>query len=165
MPPSDISWRQGEAIMAIRMKRIIEGRTYNTETATEVASWSGFTDPEAMRAPESGAVLYQTRHGAYFLVSFNEALEPWEDGYEKLTPLDPEQAQRWAEKHCSTEEVERLFGEQPEAGDAEAKLTLRMPEALRRRLVLLAESRKQSLNAWIVRCLETCAEAAAERRP
>jgi predicted HicB family RNase H-like nuclease len=57
----------------------------------------------------------------------------------------------------------------PEAGDAEAKLTLRMPEVLRKRLTVLAEGRKQSLNAWIVRCLEGCAEAvdrqAAEKRP
>ena len=30
----------------------------------------------------------------------------------------------------------------PEAGDAEAKLTLRMPEVLRKRLVVLAEGRK-----------------------
>ena len=56
----------------------------------------------------------------------------------------------------------------PEAGAAEAKLTLRMPEALRKRLVALAEARKQSLNAWIVRCLEGCAASAekpARKRP
>lgn len=151
--------------MAIRMKRIIEGRTYNTETATQLGSWSTLNDPNYPPEPyqEAGGALYQTRHGAYFAVSFDENREAWEDGHEKLTPLDPQQAQRWAEEHCSTEDIERLFGEQPEAGDAEAKLTLRMPETLRKRLAGLADARKQSLNAWIVRCLETCAEAATER--
>ena len=53
---------------------------------------------------EAGGILFQTRHGAYFVVNHNDGLEPWEDGYyEKLIPLDPEQAQRWAEQYCSAE--------------------------------------------------------------
>lgn len=156
--------------MALRVKRIIDGKTYNTETATQLASWSTASDPEMQGISyEAGGILFQTRHGAYFVVNHNDGLEPWEDGYEKLIPLDPEQAQRWAEQYCSAEEIEALFGKMPEAGDAEAKLTLRMPEVLRKRLVALAEGRKQSLNAWIVRCLEGCAEMAdrqaAEKRP
>ena len=156
--------------MTLRVKRIIDGKTYNTETATQLASWSTANDPDKQGIGyEAGGILFQTRHGAHFIVNHNDGLEPWEDGYEKLIPLDPEQAQRWTEQYCSAEEVEALFGEMPEAGDAEAKLTLRMPEVLRRRLVALAERRKQSLNAWIVRCLESCAEVAerqaAERRP
>ena len=42
-------------------------------------------------------------------------------------------------------------------------MTLRMPEVLRKRLAILAEAQKQSLNAWIVRSLEGCA-AAAEKQ-
>jgi len=146
--------------MGIRIKRIIDGKTYNTETATMLASWSSTDNPETMQRPEYGGILYQTRHGAYFVVQYDDGLEPWESGYQDLIPMDPETAQRWTEKHCSTDDVEKLFGEMPEAGDAEAKLTLRMPESLRRRLVLIADRRQQSLNAWIVRCLEGCAEAA-----
>ena len=147
--------------MALRVKRIIDGRTYNTETATQLASWSTASDPNTQGIGyEAGGFLYQTRHGAYFVVNYNDGLDPWEDDYEKLIPLEPGQAQRWAEQHCSVEEIEALFGEMPEAGDAEARLTLRMPEVLRKRLATLADSRKQSLNAWIVRCLEGCAETA-----
>ena len=153
----------------MRVKRIIDGKTYNTETATQLASWSSTHNPDTAQRPEHGGILFQTRHGAYFVVNHNDGLEPWEDGYQKLIPLDPEQVQRWAEQYCSAQEIEALFGEMPEAGDAEAKLTLRMPEVLRKRLVVLAEGRKQSLNAWIVRCLESCAEMAdrqaAEKRP
>ena len=149
--------------MALRVKRIIDGKTYNTETATKLASWSSADNPDTARFPEHGGVLFQTRFGAYFVVQYDERQDPWDDNYEKLIPLEPDQAQRWAEKHCSVEDVEAVFGEMPEAGAAEAKLTLRMPEALRKRLAILAEARKQSLNAWIVRSLEGCA-AAAEKQ-
>ena len=150
--------------MALRVKRIIDGKTYNTETAAQLASWSSTNNPDTAQRPEHGGILFQTRFGAYFVVQYDEGQDPWDDNYERLIPLEPEQAQRWAEKHCSADDVEALFGEMPEAGDAEAKLTLRMPDALRKRLVVLAESRKQSLNAWIVRCLESCAEA-ADKKP
>lgn len=148
----------------MRVKRIIEGKSYNTETATQLASWSSTGNPDLAQHPEHGGILFQTRFGAYFVVRYDEGQDPWDDNYEKLIPLEPEQALRWAEKHCSADQVEAMFGEMPEAGDAEAKLTLRMPEVLRKRLVALAETRKQSLNAWIVRCLESCA-GAAEKKP
>jgi len=45
----------------------------------------------------------------------------------------------------------------PEAGSGEVKYTLRMPEILRDRLAAVAKANDQSLNAWIVRCLESCA--------
>ena len=50
--------------------------------------------------------------------------------------------------------IERLFGEMPEAGSGETKFTLRMPDSLRDRLAERARANRQSLNAWIVRCLE-----------
>ena len=153
-----------ETSVTLRVKRIIDGKTYNTETATQLASWSSASDPAtANQQYEHGGVLYQTRFGAYFVVQYDESQDPWDGNYEKLIPLDPEQALRWAEKHCSADDVEAIFGEMPEAGEAEAKLTLRMPDVLRKRLVALAEARKQSLNAWIVRCLEGCAEGADKK--
>lgn len=151
-----------------RLKRIIGGKTYNTETATQLASWSA-NDPYSVgQQHDSGSILYQTRFGAYFIVQYDDGGDPWDGSDEKLVPLDPDQALRWAEEHCSTEKVEAIFGEMPEAGEAEAKLTLRMPDVLRKRLVVLAESRNQSLNAWIVRCLESCAagtEKPTRRQP
>lgn len=45
----------------------------------------------------------------------------------------------------------------PEAGSGELKFTLRMPDSLRERLAERAKANGQSLNAWIVRCLESCA--------
>ena len=73
--------------------------------------------------------------------------------------MTPEQAQAWLEEKVPwrVDLIEQLFGEMPEAGSAEIKYTLRMPESLRDRLAERAKANNQSLNAWIIRCLETCA--------
>jgi hypothetical protein len=153
-----------EATMAghkVRIKRILDGKTYNTETATLLASWSSADCPDTARGPERGEMLFQTRHGAYFLFQFNEDRDPWESGHQEIVPLGPGQARRWAETYCSADIIEAIFGVMPEAGDAEAKVTLRMPDILRRRLAAMAEAQGQSMNATIVRCLERCVAAAS----
>ena len=140
--------------MAIKCKRIIGGKTYNTETATQIAGWGGGDGPY-----ERGRYLYQSRLGAFFLYSYFEG--SGEDDYEKIEPLTPEQAREWLEENQSynPDLIEQLFGKMPEAGSGEIKYTLRLPESLRDRLAALAKANEQSLNAWIVRCLENCAAA------
>ena len=74
--------------MAIKCKRIIDGKTYNTETATQIVggdSDTGFS--------YRGAYLYQTRFGAFFLYWFDD-----QEG-EGITPWSPEQAREWLEKY------------------------------------------------------------------
>jgi hypothetical protein len=141
--------------MAIKCKRIIDGKTYNTETATRIESWEDFHGPH-----EHGEVLYQTRFGAFFLLSYDEG--GYEESFERITPFTPEQAREWLEKYRSlrVDLIASLFGEMPEAGSGEIKYTLRLPESLRDRLAIRAKSNAQSLNAWIVRCLESCAAEA-----
>jgi len=138
--------------MKAKCKRIIGGKTYNTETATQLAGWSDRQDWS-----ESGKFLYQTRFGAFFeFVYLDDASE---ESYEVIRPLTPDEARQWLEHNASwnPELIEQLFGEMPEAGSGEAKFTLRLPESLRDRLAARARENNQSLNAWIVRCLERCA--------
>lgn len=146
--------------MAIKCKRIIDGKTYNTETATQVAGWGGADGPY-----ERGNYLYQTRFGAFFAYTYLDGAD--EQDYETIEPLTPEQAREWLEKHQSFDPdlIERLFGQMPEAGSGEIKYTLRMPESLRDRLADRAKANDQSLNAWIVRCLEGCAATDPEKPP
>lgn len=138
--------------MTIKCKRIIDGKTYNTETATRLEGYS-----RDIGRYEVGQYLYQTRFGAFFEFSFRDGGD--EDDYEKITPLTPDDAQKWLEEHASwnPELIEKLFGEMPEAGSAEVKFTLRLPDSLRTKISTLAEANNQSLNAWIIRCLERCA--------
>lgn len=138
--------------MGFKCKRIIDGKTYNTETANQIAGWSSDSGPY-----EQGAYLFQTRFGAFFLYSYLDGAD--EDDYDKIEPFTPEQAREWLEKNQSyrVDVIENLFGEMPEAGSGEVKYTLRMPESFRDRLAILAKNNNQSLNAWIMRCLEHCA--------
>jgi HicB family len=144
-----------------KCKRIIDGKTYNTETATQVAGWA---DGNREDGPwDSGRFLYQNRHSAFFLYSYLDGTD--EQDFDKIEPYTPEQAREWLEKNCSwnPDLIESLFGAMPEAGLGEVKYTLRLPESLRDRLAIRAKANQQSLNAWIVRCLESCAaEPAAE---
>lgn len=140
-----------EGCMEIRCKRIIDGKTYNTETATQIAC--SITDSGPGELTE---YLYQNRFGAFFIY---RNLSGWEeqDG-EQLIPFSPEQAREWLEKRTDgADHIEALFGAMPEAGSGEIKFTLRLPESLRDRLAALAKENTQSLNAWMVRCLERCA--------
>jgi hypothetical protein len=136
--------------MGHKCKRIIDGKTYNTETATQLAGW----DYDEAPFP-GGAYLYQTRFGAFFLYASGGPKEG-----EDIIPYTPEQARVWLEKNQQVDVIERLFGEMPEAGSGETKFTLRMPDSLRDRLGECAKANNQSLNAWIVRCLESCAAQA-----
>lgn len=139
----------------IKCKRIIDGRTYNTETATRLWSY------EPDEGPPIEDVLYKNRYGAYFLYYLDEHFSHIPK--EVIKPLEPNEAQEWLEKYCwKTEVLEAEFGEMPEAGDPEARITLRVPQTLRIHIAALAKDRQQSLNAWILRCVEQCA-ANAER--
>lgn len=136
-----------------KCKRIIDGKTYNTETATLIAGYWDEDHPPFTY----GNFLYQTRFGAFF--RYEEMEGRGEDDYELITPLSPDHARAWMEEYQSFDPdlIERLFGEMPEAGSGEVKFTLRMPESLKNRLAEKAQANKQSLNAWMVRCLEGCA--------
>jgi len=138
--------------MTIKCKRILDGKTYNTETATQIAGFATDHGP-----CEAGNYLYQTRFGAFFQYTFLDGMQ--EDDHDTITPLTAEQARHWLETNQSynPDLIERLFGEMPEAGSGEIKYTLRLPESLRDRLAALAKNNQQSLNAWMVRCLEACA--------
>lgn len=139
---------------AKKCKRIIDGKTYNTETATHItgSDWNE-------EFWEKGKHLYQTRFGAFFEFSYRDGADEYD--YENIMPLTPDEARKWLEENAAydVELIERLFGEMPEAGSGEIKFTLRLPESLRDRLGTFAKANDQSLNAWIVRCLESCAAA------
>lgn len=137
-----------------KCKRIIDGKTYNTETATRLTGWDVTEDEYPVT---HGQHLYQNRFGALFLYGYADDGPdgPWQE----ITPYSPDQARQWLEEHRShdVDLFESLFGKLPEAGSGESKFTLRLPDSLRERLASKAKENKQSLNAWIIKCLERCA--------
>jgi predicted HicB family RNase H-like nuclease len=123
------------------MKRIIDGKTHNTDTATKIADfWS---------SPDESVDLYQNRHGAFF--------EFGADYHGPgIRPLTDAEAQAWLEKHAN-HLVEQYFGAMPEGGAAERRLTIRVPVNLADRVKKAAEAKGLSLNSYVMRCFERCA--------
>lgn len=131
------------------MKRIINGKTYNIATATRV-----FEDGPADNMSMAWWGLYQTRYGEFFKVVVDH------DGETVLEfrPVTDTEAQAIVEKHAN-HLVEQYFGEMPEGGAAERRLTIRIPGNLADRLESLARAQSMSLNTYAMRCFERCAAA------
>lgn len=103
------------------MRKIINGRTYNTETSKKIGEWwNGLATNDFSHCYE---VLYKNTRGAYFIhgeggamskYAISTGTNSWSGG-EKITPLTSAEATEWAEKHLSAEEYEAEFGEVEEA--------------------------------------------------
>jgi predicted HicB family RNase H-like nuclease len=124
------------------MKRIINGKTYNTATATDV-----FSDGDDSSGAWWG--LYQTRYGEFFKVVIDHGGE----AELEFRPVTDSEAQELLERHAN-HLVEQYFGEFPEGGAAERRLTIRIPGNLADRLEAAAKSKDQSLNTYAMRCFE-----------
>lgn len=111
------------------MKKIINGRSYDTETAREVASWGnagGWNDFEHLEE-----TLYQKKNGEFFLFgeggpmtkyAVSTGQNTWSGG-SKIIPLSYDSAREWAEEKLSADEYESIFGEIAE-DDSRVTVTL-----------------------------------------
>jgi hypothetical protein len=124
-------------------KRIINGKSYNTDTAVLVHEVSARED-----MIYDG--LYQTKHGAYFRYWYDEEREAG-----GIMPLSDDEAQRWLERHKAPAYlIERYFGDLPEGGAAEVRITVRLPGNLYSRVAISAAAANLSLNSYLMRLLE-----------
>ena len=98
------------------MKKIINGRKYDTETAKEVAYWNnGYPHSNFSHCEET---LYLKKTGEFFLYGEGGALteysrDTWSGscGGSKIIPMTEEDAKEWAMEHLECDEYEALFGE------------------------------------------------------
>lgn len=97
------------------MKKIINGKVYDTETATRVAGWSNNLGYSDFNWREEA--LYRKKTGEFFLhgaggprTNYAERVgNMWGDG-EKIMPMTYAEAQKWAEEHLDGDEYEAIFG-------------------------------------------------------
>ena len=104
------------------MKKIINGKVYDTEKATMLNYWeNSFSGRDFWWCREE---LYGKRTGEFFLYgkggpqsrySVSQGNNAWSGG-ERITPLTYEAAQQWAEEHLDGDEYESIFGEVVEDG-------------------------------------------------
>ena len=160
------------------MKRIINGRAYNTETATRIAR-----DDSGRGRAGYFEVLYQSRDGAFFLAGAGGEDSPWarrngsrpeyswlmywdepaqhyrvglndEDAAE-IRAMTAEDAHDWLLETQQHFVFDHLFGETPQTEDDQsATYCLRLPTSLKARAGDAAERAGLSLNAWITRAIE-----------
>jgi hypothetical protein len=100
------------------MKRIIGGKRYDTDTATEIASWgNGARDGDFNRCSET---LFVTKAGAFFLCGSGGAMSKYARSYqggrsrgggEEIIPMSRDEAIVWCENREETECLETHFAD------------------------------------------------------
>lgn len=98
------------------MKKIINAKVYNTETAAKVGAWdNGYFTNDFNYCSED---LYQKKTGEFFLHGEGGALSTYAShsgdttGYgERIIPMTYDEAAQWAERHLTGEQYEHIFGE------------------------------------------------------
>lgn len=96
------------------MKKIINGRKYDTDTAEIIDSYSN----ECTNSSCFCETLYQKRTKEIFLYCYGGPMSKycqscdngWTGG-EKIIPLTLDDAKEWVENHSTVETYEELFGE------------------------------------------------------
>lgn len=97
------------------MKKIIDGRRYDTDSAKYLAEsiYSNYSDFHYWKE-----TLYRKTTGEYFLHGEGGPMSryatatgqnSWSGG-ERIMPMSIEDAQKWAEEHLDGDEYEKLFG-------------------------------------------------------
>lgn len=99
------------------MKKIINGKMYNTETATVKGEYSNSYSVSDFKYFEE--TLYQKKTGEFFLYGEGGPLSPYKEvlgdngatGGEKIVPLTEDKAKKWAEEKLTADEYIAIFGE------------------------------------------------------
>lgn len=136
------------------MKKIIDGKLYNTETAKKVANWSdGMSFRDFSHVEET---LYQKRTGEFFLFgeggpmtkyAVSAGQNSWSGG-SKIVPLTWESAREWAEDHLGADEYQEIFGEIAE-DDSRTVVTLSLSAGSVDRAKRAAAQAGLTLSAYI----------------
>ncbi len=98
------------------MKRIIDGKMYNTETATLIHKWDNGIYGNDFRSCEES--LYRTKNGNYFISGSGGPMSQYSEshgnstsGGSRLWTLDKAQVMGWLEEHDGTEALEKYFSD------------------------------------------------------
>lgn len=106
------------------MKKIINGKVYDTSTAKELGSYANYGSWRDFSHYEE--TLYRKKTGEFFLhgeggpatrYAVPEGQNSWSGG-ERIMPMTYNEAREWAEKHLEADDYEAIFGEVVEDEDA-----------------------------------------------
>ena len=111
------------------MRKIINGRKYDTDTAQELGYYSNYGSWNDSNHFEE--TLFRKKNGEFFLYGEGgpttkyrepEGQNGWTGG-SRITPLSVDRARDWAEKHLDADEYESIFGKVDE-GETPGKISV-----------------------------------------
>jgi len=141
------------------MKKIIGGKTYNTETAKEMGS---FTKGSMSDFAYCAETLYRNNRGTWFLYgeggpssaySRKTGQNEWSWG-EAIVPMTEDEAREWAEKHLEAKEYEAIFGETEEADPSDLTTRSRVNVVLDNELYALIKGISSETGTPVSRLLD-----------
>lgn len=137
------------------MKKIINGKLYDTEKAKCVGEWSnnrGYSDFSHVEEE-----LYRKRTGEFFLFGKGGPMSKyavscgdnsWSGGSE-IIPLSASKARQWAEENLDADDYAAIFGMPDEGTDEKETLCIQLPADLMARLRAGASEAGTSLTAHV----------------
>lgn len=141
------------------MKKIINGKSYDTETAKKVGYWSNNRSYSDFSYVEE--TLYRKKTGEYFLFGEGGPMSryaescgdnSWGSG-SRIIPMTYAKATKWAEEHLDGDEYEAIFGavvEDESKKTVAYSLTVKAIEKLRRMSEEQGRSASEILDAMIL---------------
>lgn len=137
------------------MKKVINGKLYDTDTARMLGAWESTWDVRDFDYVSE--TLYIKRTGEYFLhgeggpsskYARTTGQNSWSSGAE-IMPLSAAAAREWAEDHLDADKYAAIFGVPDE--DAEpVHISIQIPADVNAQIRAQAAERGESLMAYIV---------------
>lgn len=99
------------------MRQIINGKKYDTETATKLHGyWNGLSIRDFGHVEES---LYQKKTNEFFIYGYGGPASKYAEscgqntwsGGSAINPLTNEEAKKWAERYMGADKFESIFGQ------------------------------------------------------
>ena len=140
------------------MKKVINGKMYNTETADLLATWDNGRWGNFDVLEEK---LFRKRNGEFFLYGYGGPksvyAQPDGDGWvssgHEIILLSEKEAREWAEEHLNGDEYEEIFGI-VEEDESQATITISISANAMERGQRAAAKRGISLPALIEKLLQ-----------
>ena len=142
------------------MKKIIDGKLYNTQTAKLLGEDSYSHPGDLAHWSEE---LYQKRTGEFFLYGWGGPMSryaqttgqnEWSSG-EQIQPLTAENARQWAEQHLGADEYESIFGEIAE-DDSKKNVTLSIAQDAIELLARMAAETGKTRSELVEEMIRSC---------
>lgn len=136
------------------MKKIINGKKYDTDTAKEIGCYSNGGNWRDFNHLEE--TLYRKRTGEFFLLGeggpntkYAERVDTnsWSGG-SRIMPMSYEEAAKWAEEHMECDDYEAVFGEVPE-DDTRKTITVNLAVSTIETAKRMASQKNMSLSALV----------------